>query len=526
MNKKELSIIDRVIRAVSPSWHLSREFSKLKLERAYDAAGLYPTSDWLSAQRTSANSETRLGLLVTRDRARDLTRNSPYANKALNVIVSNTVGSGIVPRIQGRNKSQTKALTAKWKQWAESTLLDKESVRNFYGMQAAVLRCIAESGEVLVKKVVEQGTMKLQLLEPDYINPNSNNNIDNIQGVWIDPKTGNITGYQLYTNHPGDYRSYNLDSYKISRDDIIHAFRRERLGQMRGMPWAYSVVTTLKDYADFQNATVIRQKVAACFTAFIGERESDQIADVATLQAQRALENTLEPATMRYLAPGQTIQFASPPAVDQYDEFASQTLRSIAAGFGITYESLTGDYSKVNFSSGRMGHLEMQRNLDDWRWNLIIPQFCEPVFQYFLKWCAVQGIDVTDVAVDWTCPAREMIDPTAEVASLQAQVRAGFKTLPEAIRERGLDPDALIEEAAEFNQKLDDLKLVFDSDPRQMTVQGMSQSIPPQPPEAAIAAEQAKQKATLKATADAAKAHADAAAKQPAEATKPEDNKK
>ena len=55
-------------------------------------------------------------------------------------------------------------------------------------------------------------------------------------------------------------------------------------------------------------------------------------------------------------------------------------------------------------------------------------------------------------------------------------VRAGIMTLAEAIRERGYDPDEFLAEYATFSKKLDDLKIVLDSDPRHMTQAGQFQT--------------------------------------------------
>jgi lambda family phage portal protein len=470
------NFIDRVVGFFSPSSEYNRTLAKAKIARAYEAANLYNSSDWKTATRGSANSEIRGALGLTRDRSRDLTRNNPYANKAVNVIVSNTVGAGIVPKIKGRTKSQEKALAREWKMWAESRQCDADGNFDFFGLQAAALRCIVESGEVLARKTIKNGTVALQLLEPDYIDSSYNNASDMIQGIWVDD-SGRPVGYQLFQNHPGDYKTVNVKSVRIPATDIIHPRRIERIGQLRGMPWAAPIANALKDFADYQYATLVRQKISACYTAFITD-DANPALSADALRDQRQLENNMEPGAVRYLSQGQDIKFASPPGVDQYDPFVKQTLRAIAAGYGISYESLTGDYSNVNFSSGRMGHLEMQRNIEMWRWQMLIPQFCQPAFEYFIKGCEMKGIPCDGVTVQWTAPAREMINPAQEISSLKDEVRNGFKTLPEAIRERGLDPDIVLEETAEFNQKMDDLGITFDSDARRVTAQGMTQPIP------------------------------------------------
>jgi capsid protein len=47
---------------------------------------------------TSANAEIGTALSRLRDRARDLVRNNPYAAKAVQAVVSNLIGTGILPR--------------------------------------------------------------------------------------------------------------------------------------------------------------------------------------------------------------------------------------------------------------------------------------------------------------------------------------------------------------------------------------------------------------------------------------------
>ena len=93
------------------------------------------------------------------------------------------------------------------------------------------------------------------------------------------------------------------------------------------------------------------------------------------------LDKNMEPGSVYNLPPGKEITFGNPPAVGlEYEPYAAVTLRSIATGYGVTYESLTQDYSKVNFSSGRMGWIEFHRNVEQWRWNMLIPNLCEKVW--------------------------------------------------------------------------------------------------------------------------------------------------
>jgi capsid protein len=133
----------------------------------------------------------------------------------------------------------------------------------------------------------------------------------------------------------------------------------------------------------------------------------------------------------------------------------------------VTYEALTNDYSNVNFSSGRLGWIEFQRNIDMWRWHLMVPHMCIPTWRWFTEAAAVAGMGSDKVVSQWTAPRREMIDPAKEAEGLKNQIRCGLMSQSEAIRENGRDPDEVYQEIAGDNAKLDDLELVLDSDPRQ-----------------------------------------------------------
>jgi len=154
----------------------------------------------------------------------------------------------------------------------------------------------------------------------------------------------------------------------------------------------------------------------------------------------------------------------------------------VASVLGITYEALTSDYSQVNFSSARMAWLEFQRTIDVWRWHMLIPQACSGVWNWFLEAAAVAGeYDGKGISVEWTAPRREMIDPVSETKATVSQIRAGLKSLSEAVRESGYEPDDTFDEIEKDNKAIDEKSLVLDSDPRKVNQVGALQ-MNPKPP--------------------------------------------
>jgi capsid protein len=161
------------------------------------------------------------------------------------------------------------------------------------------------------------------------------------------------------------------------------------------------------------------------------------------------------------------VTFGTPPSVGGHADYVKSVLRAIAIGYDLTYEALTGDLSNVNFSSGRMGRLDLKQIVKGYQDNLLIPQFCQPVWNWFIEACALVGEKTDGVTVEWTAPRWEYLDPVKEANGNAIQVRNGEKTLPQLIKETGRDPKQHVQEISEFNKLLDELGVQLDSDPRQ-----------------------------------------------------------
>jgi lambda family phage portal protein len=461
------TMIDRLIGFFSPDAELRRLEARARMEvaRAFDIAKVFKTSDWTSAKASDANEETKAAIQPGREKARSLVQNMPYGTKAVDVIVTETVGAGIVPKITGRNKTAEKALKALWKEIAETSKCDVEGRNNFYSLQALVMSSMVESGEGLALLSIEGDGPKIQVMESDFIATKLDDG-KIVQGVELDSRRRRVK-YHLYKSHPGG-KNATPETFEVPAEDIAHVYRMKRAGQVRGVTWAHSVVEKMNDFNDYQFATLVRQKVAACFMAFITSNGNDALLTSEQRKAKRESEFSLEPATARYLEQGEDVKLASPPAVEGYADFNRETLRAIAAGWGITYESLTGDYSQSNYSSSRLGHIQMRKNIDSWRWNLIIPHFCDPYFQKFLEYAKLRGIDVKDAKVQWVPPASTMIDPGKEIDADKEAVKAGFKSRAQVIREAGNDPDEVLEEIREEREAAAEAGVSFDTD---MTVE-------------------------------------------------------
>lgn len=426
--------------------------------------------------------------------ARDLVRNNPFAARGVSAIANNLVGTGITFQIYRAGQIDQR-LTDLARRHFDGLTCDASGRHDLYGLQLQAARAIVESGAVLLRRRwrrVSDGLpvpFQLQVLEPDYIDPSRNGALASapgvnggyvIHGVQFSP-IGQREGYWLYAGHPGGGTSRSLGSSFVAAEDVAHVFRADRPEQEHGATWFAPIVLRMKDFSDYEDAQLSRQKIAASWAGFVyGEDGTD--ANPALLGQEDGVEREpidfVEGGTVSYLGQNERIEFPDPPGVDGYADYTRVSLRAIAAGLGVPYEALTGDLSNVNFSSGRMGWLEFQRSLAAWQWDMFIPQFCDSAARWFLQAAEMIGEDVRGAAFEWTPPGREMIDPATEISSTRDAIRAGLDTISAAAKRRGVDPDKFLAEFKADMDKLDELGLVLDSDPRKVSAAGLMQARP------------------------------------------------
>jgi lambda family phage portal protein len=473
------------------------------MARHFEAAqGGRRTSGW---RRTSSDANVANGPALTalRELSRDLRRNNGWAKRGVQVIVNNTVGWGIMPKPSGRSRARSTVALQLWNDWADTTACDFDRQLNFYGLQRLAMETIVESGEVLILKQPASASdglpvpLRLQVLEPDYLDTSKSgvgsNGSKVIDGVEFD-SLGRRVAYWLYTAHPGGNRVHQprFDSVRVPADRVLHVYRVDRPGQIRGVPWLASAITRLKDLDDFEDAELMQQKVAACFGAFVTDMEGSApaLGVPGTDETTGHPIETLEPGHIEYLPPGKSVTFAQPPRV-QDSSFTVRALRRVAVGLGVPYEELSGDYSQVNYSSARMARLAHWANVTEWREHMLITKLCGGVWQWAMQSAMeMEGWPEMPVA-QWAAPPMPILEPDKEGLAYQRLVRIGAMTWPQMVRELGYDPTDQLDEIKSFNADVDARGIVLDVDPRRMSSAGQQQQPPSETDDAGDATESA-----------------------------------
>ncbi|WP_082449301.1 phage portal protein [Sphingomonas sp. Leaf67] len=444
-------------------------------------------------RRTQLDANSELSPVVAmalRGIARDLVRNNPFAARGVATIANNMIGTGITFQVY-RNGVVDDRLNSVARRHFDTNQCDATGRHDLYGMQLQAARTIVEGGGVLLRRRWRRAAdrlplpFQLQVLETDYLDMSKDGPLPaapgvdagyTIHGIQFSP-IGRREGYWVYGRHPGARRRAASTSAStfVAAENVAHVFRADRPEMEHGATWFAPVILRMKDFADYEDAELTRQKISAAFAGFVYGGEDGATSPLIGSdepQGDFPALDFVEPGTISHLPNGQKIEFSDPPKVDGYLEYSRVSLRAIAAGLGTPYEALTGDLSNVNFSSGRMGWLEYQRSLANWQWLMFIPQFCGSVGRWMIEALAMVGENVEGVEVRWTPPGREMINPAEEVKATRDAIRSGQDTISAAARRRGEDPDTFLAEWKADAEKLDEMGLIFDCDPRRVTAVG------------------------------------------------------
>lgn len=476
------SLVDRVLEVVAPGYALRRQAARAagRVVRNYEAAAVgRRTSHWHRAGG-DANTSIRGALAYIRNTSRHLVRNNGYAESALGTIADHMVGTGITPKPRNRNRNAREV----WREWS-GVSCDADGVNDWAGIQGLAARTIAESGEVLLRKRWRRMSdgfpipLQIQVLEPDYLDTTKDRELPNggriVQGVEFDA-LGRRVAYWLYREHPGAALRSSLAGWQSTRvpaSDVLHVFKSTRAGQARAVSWFAPVLLTMQDLGEYSDAALMKAKIAACLAVLVSDSAGDET-PLGTSPAGEPMVDTLEPGMITRIGAGQSVEVVQPPNTTDFAPFQAVQLRQIATGLGITYEDLTGDYTGMPYSAARMSRLRHWARVEGWRWRMLIPRLCDPVWAWVMEAAIVAGrLTPADVGpAEWTAPPLPMLDADKEVSGIVRRIRAGLISWDEAVRELGFDPDELMQEIAAGNRKRDALGLVLVSDPRLMSDQG------------------------------------------------------
>ncbi len=488
------NVVSRILKAlawVAPGAASARlrTFAAIDAWRSYDAANRGRRGASFKRGADSANAALSTALKPLRDRSRDMSRNTWIGQRMLDVLCAHVVGTGIVVKFKDKTAQRL------WNEWIKRS--DVEGEIDFAGQQLAAVRAMLEGGDSLVRFVPRPldtpgVPLRLQVLEGDFIDETRDGLVDErrvrlgvVLGEW-DAREG----FYIFPRHPGEAAvsvggasGLSLSRF-IPRSEFCHLFRALRPGQVRGVPLMAPMMMTARDFADLMDAVVVKARMEACIGLLItsSDGRTGLPGTVAQGEAPEPIDRLRPGMTMRF-RDGETVQAFAPASTSQFEPIALSALQGIAAGGMITYDQLTGDLRRANYSSMKTGRIEHRRLVEQLQWLCVVPKLMEPVVERFLETAIMAGKlrrRVAPYTREYIMPANEPVDPLKDMQADILAVRSGRMTPQEFIASWGNDPDEVLQATADFWKAADEMGVILDTDPRRTTQTGAAQASEPE----------------------------------------------
>ena len=354
----------------------------------------------------------------------------------------------------------------------------------FNDIEKLIVRSLVTDGEVFVRFVRKpfgrsQIPFALEVLESEQLDDDFTGRSSRKKNTWRmgieQDEFGRAVQYAFLKKHPGDTAFGTpvgqREHMMIPAKDICHIFLSNRPNQSRGEPWLASSILALHHLSGFQEASVIRARAASSLMGFITSPEGELDQGGEVYDGERVSQ--FEPGKFSYLQPGETISvpdFDSPNS--EFPEFMRSMLRSVAAGCGVSFESVSRDFSQTNYSSSRLSLLEDRNHYRSIQ-NYLIENFHSRIFDAWLEMAVLSGalsLPNFDTEprryrrVRWIPRGWAWIDPQKEINAAKEAVKAGFKTQAQVIAEQGGDLEELLPARKAEVEAASQLDLVFDTD--------------------------------------------------------------
>lgn len=401
-------------------------------------------------------------------RARYLVSNNALAASAADAWVAGLIGVGIKPQSGHADAAIRTKLNLQFEAWTDDA--DADGLSDWYGIQSLMVRRMVVDGEAFAALITDGDRLRIRLIDPDQVDPSLNRELGNgrriVQGIEFDA-AGRRVAYHVLPEKPGmPFAVLPLTPTRIDARDMIHLFRPDVPGQVRGITWLAPVMLRISELDSWRDAQLVRQKIAAILTAFVTSLDGGGDPMQGVQAGSTLIGGGLEPGTIKYLDPGQDIKFSTPAGIGaEVIDFARLTEREIAVGMGLPVAVLTGDLSDVNYSSIRAGIVEWRRRTEALQHNVIAFQALRPVWR---RWATLEvlsgragGTVEAALPVKHITPRVHWVDPVKDVKAELDAIAGGLMSRREAVTSRGVDVEALDAEIATDKARADALGLVF-----------------------------------------------------------------
>lgn len=444
---------------------------------------------WTPALRDQ-REDVRAGYVSAAGRAIDAIHNSGWIAGAVDQAVASTIGTGLrlaskpdfdLLKWDAKSASDwARMVERRFEGWAGNPIECDAAGKQSAGQLArAVMMSFYSHGEALgllpfVRRPASRTQTKIKLLPAHKLTQDSDN-IRLFQGVLMDD-WGFPKAYRLrlrvggFTEETQDVRARDA----AGRPQVFHIFDGLP-DQVRGITPMAPALRVVRQFDQLSDATLTAALIQAIFAATIqsdaptadilnalqDEDEQKQGVGGGSVTDYLSAKNGWYKNTkidlgrsgrIAHLFPGEKLEFhGSEHPNATYEAFAKFLLREIARGLGMTFETLTGDYSGATYSSVRMATSEIWPIVLGRRTN-IAGRFYQTVYEAWLE----EEIDSGRIEfpggfeafllnrdavcrADWRGPAKPQADDLKTAKAYEVYKRLGIMSDERICADLGFD---------------------------------------------------------------------------------------
>jgi lambda family phage portal protein len=325
----------------------------------------------------------------------------------------------------------------------------------------------------------------MEVIDPDRLsNPHGQMDSETLRGGVEMDEDGAPVAYQFRKGHVAD-AGFSANAFtwervpyetETGRPVVLHVMDHDRAGQNRGVTRFAPILIAFKQLAQLTDAELANAVLNALFGAFVktGEDPRAIAESLSTTGADGGVDwNELRasfydqaPVRMNglrlpVLLPGDEVQMnTSPRSTQSYVEFRAAFLSVFASITGTSYEQLSRDFSRTNYSSARAALNEVWRTVGGRRaqlgQNVASPVFFSVMEEAFDRGYltepdgapAFEDAPAAYCNALWIGPALGSVDPVKDRQAAQIGMEMGVTTLEMVCAEEGVDYEDTLDQLA------------------------------------------------------------------------------
>ncbi len=441
-------------------------------------------------------------------RSRDMIRNDAYVAGGANLHKDNIVGASFMlnskPALYALGPSFDETWEEEFQQEVEEKFalaaespdcwLDASGRNGLTAMTRLAMGVYVTGGEFLasVEWIRESGrpfNTAIQMIDADRLSDPPTKTIDqNIRGGVELNTWGRPIAYYIRQAHPADYltaQSWVWDRVEAKkpwgRIQVIHIFEQQRIAQSRGIAEMVAALKELRITKKFRDVVLQNAVVNATYAASIesdlpsetvfqalgANLDPEKVHEVIANYAEGYLGAIAEYAggskameidgvKIPHFFPGTKLNMkpvgqGGSPTID----FEQSLLRYIAAILGVSYEQLSRDYTRTNYSSARAAMAETWKFMQS-RKKMVADRFATYAYRLWLEEALNKGV-ITSMPrlptgwlyqgqnldaltmCDWIGASRGQIDELKETQAAVLRINNGLSTLEYELARLGQD---------------------------------------------------------------------------------------